>query len=85
MKVWRHLANLPYALFAALSLVCFGGPFVVLVVVQGGPSPRWPPDRPLEWITIALVIGLFVAFFLACVTLSWWHVPSQSQERRRSR
>ena len=85
MRVWRHLANLPYALLGALSVVCFGGPFAILVVVGGGASARWPPDRPLEWITIALVFGLFVTLFIACLTLGWWHRPSRSQGRRGPR
>ncbi len=84
MSVSRHLFNLPYALLGALSLVCFGGPFLVLVVVRGGASPGWPPDRPLEWITIALVFGLFFILFLACLTLSWWHPPSRGRGRRGS-
>jgi hypothetical protein len=85
MKVWRHVANLPYALLGALSLVCFGGPFLILVVVRGGASPHWPPDRPLEWSTIALVFGLFIALFVACVTLHLWHPPSRSQGQRGPR
>jgi hypothetical protein len=84
MRLWRHIANVPYALLGALSVVCFGGPFVILVVVRGGASTGWPPDRPIEWITIAVVFGLFFALFFACVTLSWWHAPSRSGGRRRS-
>jgi hypothetical protein len=64
-----------YALLAALTLVCFGGPFLVMVVVRGGASPEWPPDRPLEWFTIGGVLVLFAVLFLACVTISWWAPP----------
>ncbi len=45
------LPRLPYVLLGAMTLVSFGGPFVILVVVRGGPSARWPPDRPVEWIS----------------------------------
>ena len=46
---------------------------MILVVVRGGASAEWPPDRPVEWIAIALVFGLVVALFLACVTIGWWY------------
>ena len=39
------------------------------------PSPYWPPDRPLEWFTIALVLVLFAVLFVACVTIGWWYPP----------
>ena len=48
-------------------------PFAMLVVVRGGPSSGWPPDRPIEWITIGLVCGLALSLFLACVTIGWWY------------
>jgi hypothetical protein len=75
MKRRPRLSRWPYALFAALSLVSFGGPFLVMVVVWGGASPYWPPDRPLEWLTIALVLGLFAVLFIACLTNGWWDPP----------
>jgi hypothetical protein len=65
----------PYALLGAMSLVTFGGPLLVLVVVRGGASPNWPPDRALEWITIAVVLGLFAVLFVACTTMGWWYPP----------
>jgi hypothetical protein len=68
-------SNWPFALLGAMTLVSFGGPFLILVVVQGGASAHWPPDRALEWITIALVLGLFAALFVACVTIGWWYPP----------
>ena len=70
-----RLSNWPYALLGAMSLVCFGGPLLIFVVVRGGASPYWPPDRAVEWITIALVLALFGALFLACVTIGWWSLP----------
>ena len=35
-----------------MTVVSFGGPFLILVVVRGGASADWPPDRAIEWITI---------------------------------
>jgi hypothetical protein len=63
---------LPYVLLGAMSLVSFGGPFVVLAAVRGGPSSDWPPDRPLEWVTIGVVLSLEVLLFAACVSINWW-------------
>ena len=75
MKRRPRLSPWPYALLGAMSLVSFGGPFLVLVVVWGGTSPYWPPDRLLEWFTIAVVLGLFAVLFVACVTIGWWNPP----------
>jgi hypothetical protein len=75
MKRRPRLSSWPYALLGAMSVVSFGGPFLVLVVVWGGASPYWPPDRLLEWFTIAVVLGLFAVLFVACVTIGWWNPP----------
>jgi hypothetical protein len=75
MNEQPRLPRLPYVLLGALSLVCFGGPFAILLAVGGGSSAFWPPDRPVEWITIALVFGLFFGLFFASVTIGWWYPP----------
>jgi hypothetical protein len=75
----------PYLLLAAMSLVSFGGPFLVLFVVQGGVSADWPPDRALEWITIGLVVVLFVTLFAGCTTLGWWYAPLRQRRSPRGR
>jgi hypothetical protein len=77
MKSRPRLSPWPYALLVAMTLVCFGGPFLVLVIVRGGASPYWPPDRPLEWFTITLVPLLFAVFFVACLTNGYWFPPPQ--------
>ena len=65
--------RLPYLLLGGLTLVSFGGPFAMLVIVRGGPSAGWPPDRAVEWVVIGLVFTLAAALFLACVSLGWWY------------
>ena len=40
MKRRPRLSPWPYALLGAMSLVSFGGPFLILVVVWGGAEPR---------------------------------------------
>ncbi len=80
MSSKSRLLNLPYVLLIAMTFVSFGGPFLIFVVVRGGESAVWPPDRALEWITIALVLTLFITLFSACVTMGWWYTtPPQSR------
>jgi hypothetical protein len=52
MSPKQPLPGLPYFLLGGLTCASFGGPFVILVVVSGGGSARWPPDRPVEWAAI---------------------------------
>ena len=52
-----------------MTLVSFGGPFVIVGVIWGGDSAGWPPDRPIEWVTIGLVLALFLVLFVACVSI----------------
>lgn len=55
-------------MFGAMTLASFGGPALIGVVLWGGASPEWPPDRPIEWITVigtALVVfGLMVGIIV---------------------
>jgi len=72
MTSTRWGAPLPWILLASLTLVTFGGPLLILLVVWGGPSAQWPPDRPLEWTVISLILILQITLFLACLTWGWW-------------
>lgn len=62
----------PWILLAALSLNSFAGPFLILVVVMGGESNRWPPDRPVEWIVGGTVIVFEIVLLAACLTAGGW-------------
>lgn len=59
------LARRATILLILMTFACFGGPFFIVMVLQGGPAAGWPPDRPVEWTiligTIAAVIGLMAA------------------------
>ena len=69
------LPRLPYVLLVALTVVCFGGPFLIFAIMRGGQSSRWPPDRPIEWVTIGAVMVLFLTLFVACVSIRAWYRP----------
>ena len=73
MSATERLPRLPYVLLGAMTLVSFGGPFVILGAIWGGKSAKWPPDRPVEWVAVTLVIGLVISLFVACVSLGWWY------------
>jgi len=80
VRSYQRLPTLPYVLLGAMTLISFGGPFVILLIVRGGASANWPPDRPVEWITIGLVVWLAIALFLACASIGWWYPSSRRIE-----
>lgn len=75
MSASAPLPRLPYILLIALSIVSFGGPFVMVGMIRAGGSPGWPPDRPIEWVTGAVVLTLFLILFVACVSIGVWFRP----------
>ena len=46
MKAADPLPRLPYVLLAAMTVVSFGGPFVIVGVIWGGDRAGWPPTGP---------------------------------------
>ena len=73
MNLNRRLPALPYVLLVAMTLVSFGGPVAMLLMIRGGSSADWPPDRAIEWLTIGAIFGLFITIFIACVSISLWY------------
>jgi hypothetical protein len=82
MRRIPDVPRLPFLLLGGLTLITVGGPFAMLMIVRGGPSARWPPDRAVEWIVIGLVFGLAVALFFACVSIGWWYPRSRRSKGR---
>src|SRR4051812_38241588 len=80
MKPARPLPRLPYVLLVAMSLVSFGGPFLMFAVLRGGESPRWPPDRFIEWAVIGVVLVLLLILFAACVSIRIWYQSGGSKK-----
>jgi hypothetical protein len=73
MKPAPPLPRLPYVLLAAMTLVSFGGPFAIVGVLWGGQDSHWPPDRPIEWVVVILILALVIGLFIACVTIRAWY------------
>jgi hypothetical protein len=62
--------RLPFLLLGLMTLAAFGGPVVFGLVLHGGDRPDWPPDRPVEWWTLAIVTALVVVMMAASIALS---------------
>jgi uncharacterized membrane protein YedE/YeeE len=62
----------PFVLFGLMTVATFVGPFVIFLTIQGGRSPNWPPDRPIEWLVFGLVTGSVVVLIFACLTIGFW-------------
>lgn len=61
-----------YILLGLMSLVCFGGPFALALLLSGGERSGWPPDRTVEWVGMYGLLALFTVLFLACLTVRLW-------------
>jgi hypothetical protein len=56
--------RLPIILLGAMTILTFGGPLAFGFVLQGGASPAWPPDRPIEWATLLGISGMVAALMI---------------------
>ena len=52
-----------------LTLITFGGPIAIGIVLWGGASPNWPPDRPIEWLTVLGLGSVALVLMLAIVIM----------------
>lgn len=59
-----------WILFGAMTLLAFGGPFLVAWVISGGQERQWPPDRLVEWIVLVGVTSCVVILMAACLSLA---------------
>ena len=61
----------PFVLLGLMTSLTVGGPFLIGLVLRGGTSPNWPPDRPVEWVTVLGVSGAVLVLMLACLSLGF--------------
>jgi hypothetical protein len=61
-------------LFTLMSVASFGSPLAISLVLKGGSSPDWPPDRPVEWATLIgssiLVVALIITTIAASLVIN---------------
>jgi hypothetical protein len=64
----------PFILLGLLTVSTLGGPLAILLTLRGGARRAWPPDRPLEWWTFGLAIGIHLVLLSTCllVGLARW-------------
>ena len=60
----------PLVILAVMSVLCFGGPFGVRWVLQGGKQEGWPPDRPVEWVALIGSCVLVLTFMLVLLKIN---------------
>lgn len=65
----RNPSRLPLILLSLMTLATFGGPVVIGLVLLGGSQRRWPPDRPIEWITFFGICGLVLGIMTVSVVV----------------
>lgn len=64
------LPRLPFVLLGLMTIFSFGGPVAIGLVLRGGASRNWPPDRSVEWVTLLGISGVVLALMLACLSLA---------------
>jgi hypothetical protein len=57
----------PFILLGLLTIATLGGPIAIHLTLRGGASPRWPPDRSVEWWTFGLSTGSMLLLLSACL------------------
>jgi hypothetical protein len=75
------LPRLPFVLLGAMTVFSFGGPVAIGYVLRGGASPRWPPDRPVEWATLLGISGMVLVLMLACLSLGLANRKAMKRDR----
>jgi hypothetical protein len=78
----RLQSRLAYALLGAMTVVSFGGPLVLMLVIGGGQNPKWPPDRPVEWVAFGVIVSLACVLLLLGVSIRWWLPVVRSTDER---
>ncbi|WP_165248597.1 hypothetical protein [Paludisphaera soli] len=73
-----------YVLLGLMTVVSFGGPFGIALILHGGERTGWPPDRTAEWVGMGGVLALFIVCFVACLTARVWMARASGEGRARN-
>jgi hypothetical protein len=79
------LSRWPFVLLGLMTSFSFGGPLVFGFVLAGGTSPRWPPDRPVEWATLIGISAAVVILMTACVAIGLINQKAMARAREISK
>jgi|SRR5579864_205387 len=66
----RRIASLPIVLLVLMTISTFCGPIAFGLVLRGGASPDWPPDRAIEWWALGLITALVLGLMVAAISTS---------------
>ncbi len=68
----------PLVMLGLLSVAAFAGPFLIFLTIRGGEHEAWPPDRPVEWVTLLGVSALVAGLMVGCLTSGKWASPKKT-------
>jgi hypothetical protein len=63
-------SRLPFLILGVMTVLLFGGPLTFALVLRGGASPNWPPDRPIEWTCLIGLLGMVVVLMALSIPLA---------------
>jgi len=73
----------PFVLLGLMTATTVLGPFLIGMVLRGGGSRVWPPDRPVEWATVLGTSAVVVGLMVACLALGFLHRRATSDATAR--
>ncbi|WP_422925194.1 hypothetical protein [Singulisphaera sp. PoT] len=65
--------KLPLVLLGLMTILTLAGPIAITLVIRGGQHRSWPPDRPIEWATLLVVVAVFVVLMSLCLGMGIAH------------
>jgi hypothetical protein len=84
----QRLSRTPFVLLGLMTIFTVGGPLIIARTIQGGASPRWPPDRPVEWWVFLGVTGAVVILMAACLAIgltNWRRLVAAQRASKETR
>ena len=61
----------PFVLLGLMTATTISGPLLIGLVLKGGPSPTWPPDRAVEWVAVLGTSALVLVLMGLCLSMAW--------------
>lgn len=64
------IQRVAFVLLVLMTVVTVLGPLALYLAIAGGRHDGWPPDRPIEWIVLVIVVALGTLLFLSCLIVA---------------